>query len=832
MTLKTRIATSTMLTLISLSSVGFTSIASERARPLYGQIRRYQTITLYPQLPTSRRQLRRGHHTHLTSTVTFKLEHPVVGFGGTYFHIVSGRTTGWVRRQVVRPVVTARIQPKLFITRQRAIHGSIVPPVGSLLWTNISEKNLRLSTSKRLTATQLRRLRLRITSHIWTNHGQYYQLSGRDGFRAWTPITPAGSLTTPAGSNPTTLTPHATTGISADQHVPTNAHLTTPVALRHTISAPGVKVVTPHTQSTKTAAPSRTPQSQTSIAAPRLKHTAAQPNSQQMSSTATQGIRVTTAPTKHATTAIVHTNHPVATPTSATGISSAPATAPQAGRVPATSQASSALKSTAAVPIVTSTSQKTVVKASSADKPAQLPNREHGASDKISVVHPVQQASSSPVKHAVASQAEPITSGRPTTSQVALTKTGHTTASPSTTSAANATSQATLTSQSGTASQTQPATSQSTAKSTMSATSSQAASSISSQSQQTSQSSSAALKPSTPASAATPVTAPKYTAQQTLQTINQLMTANHFMGTLLLTNNGAAGVHILPFGSANLPQHIANTADEAYPLASLEKSVTGAMIQQLIDAGKLTMDTTLAKFYPQVPYARSITIRQLLDHTSGIQMGEPVPSQALTNDQQAIAFTLSHLTSTNQHHWSYSNANFTLLAGIIDQLTGKSYRDNLQTSIVAPLGLQHTFIYDQVPANAVHPQPYTYSNGVTIARTISTNLLSSELGCGNLYASVGDFYTFINSLVNGHVVTPAGFQELADHLQPVYSGGIYYRPDGTLRIGGADNSLYSLYIGTTDGKVAMVLFANQAKWSTMNTIGLQIEQQLAQTATL
>ncbi|MBU7553427.1 serine hydrolase [Lactiplantibacillus pentosus] len=832
MTFKTRIATSTMLTLISLSSVGFTSTASARTRPLYGQIRSHQTITLYPQLPTSRRQLRRGHHTHLTSTVTFKLEHPVVGFGGTYFHIVSGHTTGWVRRQVVRPVVTARIQSKLFITRQRAIHGSIVPPVGSLLWTNISAKNLRLSTSKRLTATQLRRLRLRITSHIWTNHGQYYQLSGRDGFRAWTPITPAGSLTTPAGSNPTTLTPHATTGISAGQHVPTNAHLTTPVALRHTISAPGVKVVTPHTQSTKTAAPSRTSQSQTSIAAPHLKHTAAQPNSQQMSSTATQGIRVTTAPTKHATTAIVHTNHPVATPTGATQTSSAPATGPQTVRVPAVSQASSALQSTAAVPIVTSISQKKVVKASSADKPAQLPNREHGASDKISVVHPVQQASSSPVKHAVASQAEPITSGRPTTSQVALTKTGHATASPSTTSAANATSQATLTSQSGTASQTQPATSQSTAKSAMSATTSQAASSISSQSQQTSQSSSAALKPSTPASVATPVIAPKYTAQQTLQTINQLMTANHFMGTLLLTNNGPAGVHILPFGSANLQQHIANTADEAYPLASLEKSVTGAMIQQLIDAGKLTMDTTLAKFYPQVPYAQSITIRQLLDHTFGIEMGEPVPSQALTNDQQAIAFTLSHLTSTNQHHWSYSNANFTLLAGIIDQLTGKSYRDNLQTSIVAPLGLQHTFIYDQVPANAVHPQPYTYSNGVTIARTISTNLLSSELGCGNLYASVGDFYTFINSLVNGHVVTPAGFQELADHLQPVYSGGIYYRPDGTLRIGGADNSLYSLYIGTTDGKVAMVLFANQAKWSTMNTIGLQIEQQLAQTATL
>lgn len=445
MTLKTRIATSTMLTLISLSSVGFTSTASATTRPLYGQIRRHQTITLYPQLPTSRRQLRRGHHTHLTSTVTFKLEHPVVGFGGTYFHIVSGRTTGWVRRQVVRPVVTARIQSKLLITRQHAIHGSIVPPVGSLLWTNISTKNLRLSTFKRLTATQLRRLRLRITSHIWTNHGQYYQLSGRNGFRAWIPITPAGPLTTPAGSNPTTLTPHATTGVSAGQHVPNNMHLTIPVALRRTISAPGVKVVTPHTQPTKITTPSRTPQSQTGIASPRLNHTAAQPNSQQTSLAATQGIRVTTAPTKRATTAIAPANHPVATPTSATRASSAPAIGPQTVRVPAASQASSALKSAAAVPIVTSAAQKPVVKASSAGKPAQLPNREHGASDKISVVHPVQQASSLSVKHAVASQAEPITSGRPTTSQVAPTKTGHATASQSTTSAANTTSQATIT---------------------------------------------------------------------------------------------------------------------------------------------------------------------------------------------------------------------------------------------------------------------------------------------------------------------------------------------------------------------------------------------------
>ncbi|WP_436704485.1 serine hydrolase domain-containing protein [Lactiplantibacillus plantarum] len=327
-----------------------------------------------------------------------------------------------------------------------------------------------------------------------------------------------------------------------------------------------------------------------------------------------------------------------------------------------------------------------------------------------------------------------------------------------------------------------------------------------------------------------PVT--KYTAQQALQAINQLMTTNHFMGTLLLTNNGPAGVKTLTFGSADLNQHLANTVDESYPLASLEKSVTGAVIQHLINTGKLTMNTTLAHFYPQVPYAQSITIRQLLDHTSGIQMGEPVPDQALSTDQQAIDFTLQHLTSTNQHQWSYSNANFTLLAGIVDQLTGQSFSANLEADILQPLNMQHTFVYNQVPATAVHPLPYTFSKGASTPRSISTNLLSSELGCGNLYASVGDFYTFIHNLVDGHLLTSAGFRELAANLQPTYSGGIYYRDDGTIRIGGADNSLYSLYIGSNDSKIAMVFFANQAKWATMNTVGVQIEKILAQSALL
>lgn len=296
------------------------------------------------------------------------------------------------------------------------------------------------------------------------------------------------------------------------------------------------------------------------------------------------------------------------------------------------------------------------------------------------------------------------------------------------------------------------------------------------------------------------------------------------MGTLLVTNTGPSGVKIQAYGDANVANKVANTATEAYPLASLQKAVTGALVQQLINSGKLTMATTLTKFYPTLPYASQITIRQLLDHTSGIRMGEPVPATVLPDEAAAVAFTLSHLTSTNQHVWSYSNANFTLLAGIISQVTGRSYWNNVQTGIIAPLNLKNMYLYNQVPANAITPASYTYEPAGSKKDNISLALLSSELGCGNLYASVGDYYTVIDSLLSGKLDGQAGIAQLADNYALQYSGGIYYQAGNLVRIGGADNSFHTVYVGSNDGRIGVVLFTNQSGWTAANNAAKQILQ--------
>lgn len=835
MTFKQRLSATTMLTLISLSNLTLVQPATAATKPTDSRLRTSHGITIYPQLPTNRRQLRRGHFTRQPMTIAFKIIQQHRGLGGTYFHIISNRFNGWVAARTLIPLAkhpTGQRFKTPAIRAARLSTHTTTPPM-------ITNRQLQLIMTHQLSTHQMNQLHLRVNKPVRTTRGQYIQIVGPRGWHVWVPI----------GNKPlrfTLTTPRQ------------NKHLTTPT-----------RAVTPiHSQTgltTPKSGPATTGQPQ-NLNTVKFRHaennaTPAHPNSSVGQLQHVNASTPATPPNQKSTSPAQFNNQQtvqrpaIAAPHAPVQFHSSVATAPT-HQAPVSSGATTADVASTATTTQPVTSAGTVIRHQQAH-PDQIATATRPASQPSSHVNPVSQvpirtnanSASSLVSQATSAQtdhktvtsaaipqavttssktpASTETTGTTGTSVVsqnsAAQPASHTTMSAATSATVTARTSSTATS-TGTSSASQVAAARLAEHTTMSATASQAAATASSSS-----------STATGAAAATSVnTAPvtKYTAQQALQTINQLMTTNHFMGTLLLTNNGPAGVKTLTFGSANLQQHLANTVDEAYPLASLEKSVTGAVIQHLINAGKLTMNTTLAHFYPQVPYAQSITIRQLLDHTSGIQMGEPVPDQALTTDQQAVDFTLQHLTSTNQHQWSYSNANFTLLAGIVDQLTGQSFSANLEADILQPLNMQHTFVYNQVPVNAVHPLPYTFSKGTATLRSISTNLLSSELGCGNLYASVGDFYTFIHHLVDGQLLTPAGFQELAANLQPTYSGGIYYRDDETIRIGGADNSLYSLYIGSNDSKVAMVFFANQAKWSTMNTVGVQIEQILAQSALL
>lgn len=318
-----------------------------------------------------------------------------------------------------------------------------------------------------------------------------------------------------------------------------------------------------------------------------------------------------------------------------------------------------------------------------------------------------------------------------------------------------------------------------------------------------------------------------YTKAQALAKIDTVMKNAHIMGTLLITNNGAAGVMTRSYGYADVASAKKNSADEVYPLASLQKAITGTVIQGLINQGKLKMTTPLSQYFPRIPYAKNITIRDLLDHRSGLRMGEPVPASILPNEAAEINYTVDHLKSTNNHAFAYSNANFTMLAGVIRKATGKSYMENVQTIILKPLGMHHTYNYNQIPINIIDPNSYQLTKGYSQSAVISKPLQSSELGAGSLYSSVGDYYKFINGLFTGKLVGRAGFNELSAGQKISYAGGIYYLGHGNVRIGGSDNSFQTYFMGTTDAKIGVVLFDNQGVFNGDNSVGFAIRAILA-----
>lgn len=317
---------------------------------------------------------------------------------------------------------------------------------------------------------------------------------------------------------------------------------------------------------------------------------------------------------------------------------------------------------------------------------------------------------------------------------------------------------------------------------------------------------------------------------QAIKQIDQLIESHHIMGTLLLTTNGPAGVRIRTYGYADDAGRIRNTKAEAYPLASLQKAVTGAIIQKLINQGKLSMTTKLSHFYPGIPYANQITVRQLLDHRSGIRMAEMTPKSILPTETARLNFTLRHLQSTGNHVYAYSNANFTVLAGIIRKVTHKSYQTALNDDIIRPLGLKHTYEYNDIPGNVLNPSSYRLTNGLGQSGIISKPLQSSELGCGSLYMSVGDYYKFMYALQSGQLLGSVGLRSLADNFQLKYSAGIYYQAGQLIRVGGNDNNFHTYYMGSRNAKVALVLFENQGVFGGDNQVAYKIRNILLKTA--
>jgi D-alanyl-D-alanine carboxypeptidase len=225
------------------------------------------------------------------------------------------------------------------------------------------------------------------------------------------------------------------------------------------------------------------------------------------------------------------------------------------------------------------------------------------------------------------------------------------------------------------------------------------------------------------------------------------------------------------------------TADTEFAVASISKTFLAALILILAEEGKLAIDAPVVNYLPDLEIDPTITVRQLLDHTSGLHdfFYDPDIDDALLADRQRVWTAADVLAYVGKPYfkpgqgWHYSNTNYVVLGRLAVSIEGAPLADQLHARFLAPLGLDHTH-YQGVEAPmgpiarayrfdgpGLRSRPIPMSDGTDVVPF--TSVVTAAGSAGSIASTAEDLATWARSLYGGNVLTPASFVAMVTDAQ-------------------------------------------------------------------
>jgi D-alanyl-D-alanine carboxypeptidase len=242
---------------------------------------------------------------------------------------------------------------------------------------------------------------------------------------------------------------------------------------------------------------------------------------------------------------------------------------------------------------------------------------------------------------------------------------------------------------------------------------------------------------------------------------SSLESHNKAMGSLAISSNGVVGYQKeIGYLSINGNDKISPDIHTKYRIGSISKMFTAAMIFQLIEEGKLSLNAPLSTWYPGLPNAAKITISNMLDHRSGLHnfTNDATYVQYMklprTEEQMVAVFAKMKPDFEPDAKAQYSNTNFVLLGYIIEKITKKPYPEELKKRITSKLGLKDTYYGSKI--NIKNNEAYSYSFRDSWAQLPETDM-SVPGGAGAILSTPTDLVKFIEALFAGKLIN-------AEHL--------------------------------------------------------------------
>ncbi|GGG58539.1 serine hydrolase domain-containing protein [Epilithonimonas arachidiradicis] len=256
------------------------------------------------------------------------------------------------------------------------------------------------------------------------------------------------------------------------------------------------------------------------------------------------------------------------------------------------------------------------------------------------------------------------------------------------------------------------------------------------------------------------------TSQTPGEVIDNYYRKGKFNGSILIAQNDKVIMDTV-FGYRDLHQKVVLKKGTPFYIASLSKSFTAIAIFQLAEKGFLSLDDNAVKFVDDLPaYAHYVTIRQLLNHTSGIRDYENKLTQKGLTNNNVIHWLQSQsgLDFKPGTKFQYSNSGYIILSLIIEKISGISYAQFLKKNIFYPLQMNHTTVYE---SNTVIPDKaigYNKDKKVDDYSILTT-------GDGGIYATAEDLFQLDRALRTNQLLSEESIKLL--YQTPILEDGTH-----------------------------------------------------------
>jgi CubicO group peptidase (beta-lactamase class C family) len=241
---------------------------------------------------------------------------------------------------------------------------------------------------------------------------------------------------------------------------------------------------------------------------------------------------------------------------------------------------------------------------------------------------------------------------------------------------------------------------------------------------------------------------------------------NRAVGIGAAVVRGSDTLLLKSYGKADVEWNIPLPADAMFEIGSITKQFTAVALLQLRDEGKLSLDDDITKWLPDFDTrGNKLTLRRLLDHTSGIKGLTEIPefgilamnSRFPRDSAYALIKRYPFEFKTGEAQ-IYNNSAFWLLGLVVEKASGTSYEDYVEKKLFEPLGMKRSMYCNSSENVERRAHGYGVQNGVI--RRAPMNVHTWPFSAGSLCSTVGDLVTWLKALHGGKVLSPKSYAEI------------------------------------------------------------------------